>query len=92
MRHLIVTIMALSVGVAGIAQAAHFHRVDTQDHAGADIRCLLCAHSERAAAPSVAAAPLLFQIAWTLLLPILCVAVCAGTVTTAFRARAPPRR
>jgi len=89
-RHAIVTIVALFVGIAGIAQAAHFHRDDVRTHAGTDIRCLLCAHAERATAPAVAAPPLLFQIAWSILLPVICVAVATASVTAGFRARAPP--
>jgi hypothetical protein len=88
-RQAIVVVVAAFVGFAGIAQAAHFHRADTT-HAGTDIRCSLCAHAERAPAPAVADAPVLFQIAWSLLLPVICAAVATATVTAAFRARAPP--
>jgi hypothetical protein len=89
-RNAIVMIVALFVGVAGLVQAAHFHRDDARTHAGTDIRCLLCAHAERATAPAVAATPLLFQIAWSRLVPIACVLVATATATAAFRARAPP--
>ena len=86
-RHVIVTILAVFVGLAGIAQAAHVHKAASSQ---ADTQCLLCAHAERSAGPPVVPPAPRFQIAWFVLAASPAAQTYANAFFVRFRARAPP--
>jgi len=51
LRRRIVCLMALSTLIAGIAQAAHYHKDDPARSSSADVHCLLCLYASSTAGP-----------------------------------------
>jgi hypothetical protein len=54
-RRRLVQIMAVLVLLAGIAQAAHFHKPELAQHNDVHLQCLLCIYSGGSAGPPVVA-------------------------------------
>jgi hypothetical protein len=51
LRRRIAIVMAMAVLLAGIAQAAHFHKLELGQHSDVHLQCLLCLHSAGTAGP-----------------------------------------
>lgn len=83
-------LLACAVFVAGIAHAAHFHKIEPGHAHDLHLSCLLCLHADRAAPPPQLPAP-------PRVVPARCIrtisraALCpAGSIVRRYFARAPP--
>lgn len=82
--------MALAVLFAGIAQAAHFHKEESQQHAEVHLQCLLCMHSagNAGAAELPRVVPVVF--AWRSYTPLLTLPRPQSDAHSFYDARGPP--